>query len=249
MPPEAPPPEILGLTNDTWDVVGVLATSGALVITAIAAGIAAWQLFISRGTRLDQSRPYVMVTLEPSPTIFNAIEILVRNAGAGPAHDVRISVDPPLARAREVEGHELENSRFFNEATPLMPPKWELRTWFDMMNERQGTDLPKKFTFTVSYSDGHGHKWIEKSVQDLDVFSSLMFSETYNIHHAAKALREISKTLKGSAAMSSGPLHVATEPVEEIRARRRSAQEAHEAMIQKVEEARSKDAAIGEDSD
>lgn len=194
---------MFGVSVETWSAVGSIATA----VGVLAAGVGTWfaygQLRQAKSTRLDQSRPYVVVSFEIGRTMLGNIDIVVRNVGAGPAHNVRITADPPLKRADRT-GHAREpiaNARLFNEPFPLMPPGYELRTFFDYIPKRQNEDLPKRYTFTASYDDGHGHDWTEPNVADLALLDDLLYHEVYSAHHVAERLGEIRDLLKRSPLM------------------------------------------------
>lgn len=73
---------------------------------------------------------------------------------------------------------------------------------------------------TLKYHDGHGHSWTENGTLDLDLLEGALMTETYNVHHVAKSLREIEKALKKSKTLG-GFVEVATEPRETRRERLR----------------------------
>lgn len=210
MIPGAASEHFLGLPYDRWSAVGDAATAGTFAVAVLAAVVAGVQLRLTRQVRLDQTRPYVMASFEPGITWFNSVDLLVQNIGAGPAHDVKITVDPPLARADDSDP-KLTTARYFNERVPLMPPRYELRTYFDSMTERHGKDLPERFTFILTYHDGHGHEFEESIVQDLGIMNDLLFTEVYGVHHAAKALRDLTKAVEKMPFTKNKPLDVTVE--------------------------------------
>ncbi|MGY2703278.1 hypothetical protein [Nocardioides sp. HB32] len=194
--------EVLGVTVETWDAIGSIATAAGVLAAAAGSWFAYGQWKQGQAARLDQTRPYVVVTFEQGRTMFGLIDLVVRNVGAGPALNVTIKPDPPLERAQQTQNvvPAISGVRYFNEPIPLMPPGYELITFFDRMSERCDADppLPERYTFTVSYDDGHGHSWTEENVVDLGLQHDLLFSEVYNAHHVADALRDIRTQLKNS---------------------------------------------------
>jgi hypothetical protein len=196
--------EVLGVAVETWDAVASIATAAGVIAAAVGSWLAYGQLKEGKASRLDQSRPYVVVTVEQGRTMMGLLDIVIRNVGAGPAHNVTITVDPPLERAQPTQaGHvpPLADARYFNEPIPLMPPGYEVITFFDRMSERceAHPPLPEKYNFTVSYDDGHGNRFPkEKNIVDLGLMHDLLFSEVYNEHHIAQALRDIRMQLKQS---------------------------------------------------
>jgi len=227
--------EVCGVPVQTWDAIGSIATGTGVLAAGVAASVAARQLWYTKQARIDQNRPYVIVTFEQGETWFNHVDIMVRNTGAGPARNVVIKADPPLQRAREIENMPLAGARFFNEKVPMMPPGYELRTYFDTMNERQGTELPERYTFTVSYDDGHGHSWTETTVADLGLLNDLLFTESYNIHHLAKAVREIEQHIRKSP-LAKGMVDATVETRAERTQRRHREHQEREEMLRRFEE-------------
>ena len=157
--------DVFGLTPESWIAIGSIATSGGFLVAGIGALIAARQLLYSKQPMIDQRRPYVVVTFEPGLAEPSLADISIRNLGAGPARDVRISVEPPLRRAKEIDGWVLAETRYFNEDIASMPPGYQMRTFFDSMAERKDAALPSRYTFTISYHDGHGHRWAGSELQ------------------------------------------------------------------------------------
>ena len=155
--------DVWGLSPAEWEVIGVLLTGGGLFAAGVAAFIAARQLGQAKDVRLDRSRPYVLVTAQPSPVSRHLIDVIIQNVGAGPARDVRIKVTPPLRAARHNEKHSLENARVFNEPIPMLPPGFEIRTFFDSAIERNGRDdLPTRHEAQVAYNDGLRRFWLRR---------------------------------------------------------------------------------------
>ena len=192
-------------------------------------------------TALDQSRPYVLLSLEVSPISFSFLDLVVGNVGVGPAFDVKIQVDPPLRRATETKGAEIAEARLFREAIPMLPPRYRLRTFFDSAIERNGTqpgELPDIHEVTIEYQDGQGNNWRERSVLDMTILDGLMFTEEYGIHHAARALREIKDLLKKSATLQQSPIAVTvegrSEHVDRVRAEREEQRRRQEEMVERM---------------
>jgi hypothetical protein len=152
------------------------------------------------------------------------LDLVLANVGAGPAYDVKIDVDPPLKRATETPGHELANARSFRKPLQMLPPHYRMRTWFESGPDRtrNGTDLPDIHEVTIAYHDGRGNQWTERSVLDMTALDGLLFTDVLGVHHAAKSLREIAKTLKRIQARG-GPLEVTVEDRETYIARHQAA--------------------------
>jgi hypothetical protein len=212
-------PEAL-VATDTWIAIESIATAVGVLGAGVAVAVAGRQLWYAKQSRLDQNRPYVVVTFEQSRAQFGLVDIVVRNVGVGPAHNISIKPDPPLERA--VKGSNavaaLADVRYFNETIPLMPPGYEMRTFFDQMEKREESDLPKRYDFNVRYDDGHGHSWTEVNVADLGLLDNLLFSEVFGVHHLAAATRELRDLFKKSPLLS-GTVDATVETRDERSAR------------------------------
>lgn len=87
-----------GLTQTAWTGVTALLTAGLLGVAVVAALYAAGQVKIareqaeeSRKAGLEASRPYVVVTVEPSGASQQLFDLVVRNIGQRPAFAVIIT--------------------------------------------------------------------------------------------------------------------------------------------------------------
>lgn len=233
--PDSTSTDVFGLRPEVWDVIGTIVTSLAFLAAAAAAWVAYRQLKANQAARLDQSRPYVMVTADNNPSNPHILDVVIQNVGNGPARDVSISVDPPLKRAKGGEGYELANSRLFTEPIPVLPPDFKMRTFFDTAIDRNGAEVPATHGVTLSYHDGHGHRWDESSVLDFSLHDGLLYTETYTIHHIGKALRDMLAVLKKSKTLTNEPLHVAVEGRDEYVARRDRSHQDHRRAIEAAE--------------
>lgn len=116
-----------GLNSTAWTAVYTLITAGLLAVAVIAAIYAKrqWQSAReqteeARRAQLEGNRPYVIVTVDPSPASRHLFDLVVKNIGQRPAFDVSISLDPPPVRATETEGHELSRAKMLNEPVALI---------------------------------------------------------------------------------------------------------------------------------
>jgi hypothetical protein len=201
------------------------------------------QLAHAAETARDQSRPYVLLSVDVGDQNFAAIDLVLENAGQTAALDVRIQVDPPLMRAREDADSEMKGARIFERPVPMLPPGYRLVSWLDSAIERyeRKGQLPDEHRVTIQYNDGRGNEYREESVIDLTLWDGLMFGQRYGLHDAAKALKEIHQLLKKSPVLKGGfevvveERQTHTDRVLEERARQRAQ---HEATVARVEAAR-----------
>lgn len=224
-------PEVL-VTTDTWIAIESIATAVGVLGAGVAVSVAGRQLWYTKQSRLDQNRPYVVVTFEQNRAQFGLIDIVVRNVGAGPAHNISLKPDPPLERAVKTSdpAAAIADVRYFNETIPLMPPGYEMRTFFDQMEKREESDLPKRYDFTVAYDDGHGHTWTEVNVADLGVFDNLLFTEVFGVHQLAAATRELRDLFK-KPPLLKGAIDATVETRNERSARQQRRVEEHQQAL------------------
>ena len=128
------------------------------------------------------------------------------------------------------------------EPISLIAPGQELRAFYDSHIERDGRgDLPASHEVTLSYQDSTGHKYGETAVLDIDAMKGTMFTDVKTVHHVAKSLGEVEKTLKSAAVMGRrGSLQVDAS-IESRDAREQRISEAntsarltHEELVQRV---------------
>jgi len=82
--------------------------------------IAREQAAETRQAQLEASRPYVIVTIEPSGASRHLFDLVVKNIGQRPALNASITLDPSPVRASEAQGHELAEARMLSELAPLI---------------------------------------------------------------------------------------------------------------------------------
>ena len=220
----------LGLSTTGWTAIYTLLTAGLLVVAVVAAWYAKGQWASARESVEDArranreaTRPYVIVTIEPTATSRTFFDLCVRNIGQRPALDVSIRLDPPPARAREQGGPKIAEVKMLNEPVAMIAPGQEMRAFYDSHAERvDAKNVPTVHQVFLEYVDSSGHPYTEESVLDLDAMRGAMYTEEKTIHHVAQRLDEIKKVLKGSSLLGRrGELLVdaVTEPRTERDAR------------------------------
>jgi hypothetical protein len=239
---------VWGLTPEQWDVLTSVVTAAAFVLGALVALIAYRQLQHSRTTHRDQTRPYVMVTVEQSKETFHMLDLVIRNVGTGPALNLRLKATPPMTRAKDDE-YPLWKSRIFNDPIPMLPPAYRLATFFDNAIDRDKVEkpLPSSHTVQLTYEDSSGHKYEETQVVDVTLHDGLLFGEVFGTNHVAQSLREMEKLFKEMNKHLKNPLAVTTEDRDEYEARvRAEAQARREQMRQGRERLAAAQAAAAE---
>ncbi len=233
------PHDVLGLAPGTWDALATIATAVGVVLAGVAAYIAARQYRSGEEARRDQTRPYVVVSVQPSPADETFMDLVIENVGASPAHDVRVEITPLLELTRQEELEEkyrVVNARVLNEPIPMLPPGHAMRMFLDAAHERvEQPDLQDRYDARVRYDDGRGNAWDEICKLDLGIRTGMTYLTIYGMHHAAKALREIEKSLKKVAA-TAGQVEATVETRDERDRRRQAAQAERARLLARYEE-------------
>ncbi len=242
----------LGWSQTAWTGLTALLTAGLLVIAAVAALYAFWQVKIARGLAeesrkagLEASRPYVIVTAEPSRASQQLFDLVVRNIGQRPALAVSIALDPPPIRANEIEGHELAKAKLLNQPVAMIAPAQEMRAHYDSHIERHGReDVPSSHKVSLRYQDSSGHKYEEVSVVDLEAMKGAVYTGVKTLHDVGKTLAEIQKTLKGASILArrgSVEVEASIEPRSEQQDRRAreaaDSRERHDQLVARLQPA------------
>jgi hypothetical protein len=184
---------VAGVSPAELTAAATAVTAGVALFAAIFAG---WQVWEIRRTREEQARPFVIVDIQPSPAWRNALNLVVENVGNTVAHEVAIRFDPALQSTRD-DRYPLSGSVLLREGIPTLPPGRRIEALFDFSHERVKTDLPMRYDVTVDLRDARRRRQRpQRYVIDLAHLYGLQRMDEYGIHHAAKALREIERSVK-----------------------------------------------------
>ena len=153
--------------RDRWADLSGLGSAGWLTI-AVWAGLAlgvgalvftARTLKKNRQLKSDELRPHVVVYMEPHPSDWHVIELVVRNFGQSAAHNIRFEFVHPLTVGRYEDAGpdglpEVAELRLPSELTQLAPGQ-EWRTVWDSAISREefGGQIRARFEGTVHYGD------------------------------------------------------------------------------------------------
>jgi hypothetical protein len=172
---------------EAWAAAAAWATAG---IAGIAGAVAVGQLGEARRLRVEQAQPYVVAFMEPSGAGRFFVDLVVRNFGTTAAHDVRLTIDPAPCRRRGPW-----QPVWLPESIPVLVPGQEWRTFWDS-GRRWELDLPDRHEAVVAFKDSQGKELAPlRSVLDWSAHKDQTNLEVFGAHHAAKALRDISKTI------------------------------------------------------
>lgn len=82
-------------------------------------------------TRDEQSQPNVVIYVEQNQAIWYALELVIKNFGATPAYDVRLSFDPVPMVSPHASGEQTASELWIPEVIPTLAPTQEWRTLWD----------------------------------------------------------------------------------------------------------------------
>lgn len=196
----------LGLPADAWTAIGTVVTAlgalGTLAVAILAARYAKGQLDSARDqldvmqrTREDETRPYVIVDVEPSEADFHLINLIVENIGRTAAHNVRLTFEPTLESTLK-EFPPIAESVLVKEGISMMPPGRRIEALLDKHPDRAKSNLPYRFDVTVQLEDARGRQQDpQRYVLDLQQLSGLRHVNVYGVHHVAKTLQAINTRL------------------------------------------------------
>lgn len=180
----------LGISSDGWSAIAAWV---GLLLVAIAALVAFFQLRLGQRLRAEQAQPYVVIYTEHSEAHPHCIDLIVKNVGATAAQDITIKVDPPLKRSASGE---MEDVKGPGQIRTLVPGQ-EWRTFWDTTIRREELGMPSRYTATIEFSDSRNRK-LGPYAFDLD-WGQIMdqgWVDTYGMHQLVKAVRDARDALK-----------------------------------------------------
>lgn len=228
----------LSLTATEWTGIYALLTAGLLLVAILAAWYAHRQWKVARAqavaqrlAQMETLRPFVTVTVEPSPASMKMFDLVVRNVGQRPAQDVRIQIDPPPVRALEEKNKSFEISKMKMLTEPIaqIAPGQEIGALYDSHVARKGReDLPTRHQAEVTYLDSGNEKYQGTFTLDLDALRGMLYADVGTIHTLSQATESIAKTLKSSDLIGKGSLAVQAVVQSQDEHEKRSILEEHE---------------------
>ena len=118
--------------------------------------------------RRSQTEPEVVISVEPSATWINLIELVVENIGAGSAYNLRLEVDPDVKCSR---GEMLSSIGLFKHGLRQLAPRRSVKTFLFSVAGRDADivnpDGPFRFVVTATYESGAGESIVRRFELDL----------------------------------------------------------------------------------
>lgn len=143
---------------------------------------------------IERSQPYVVAYMETSEASEQIVNLVIKNFGLTAARNVQVSIDPWPERSDMPEAYRKVG---VPSPLPVLAPGQSWQTIWDTSTARRGSQLADRHTGTLSYDGLEGSHIVTDVVLDWAIFKSRMHTDIKTIHHAAKSLSEIQKTLRG----------------------------------------------------
>jgi hypothetical protein len=211
------------MDSATWSAVGTWVTA-AIYVAILAYAVV--QVGEAKKLRRAQTRPFIVVDLEPGYLIFLTVE----NIGSTVARDVTFSFSPPLVSTLS-KPWQFEESVLLSEGIESVPPRRRHRIIFDSAIERLNEEgLPKQHVATVMYADEDGIKYKDRYTLDLGAMAHTSPDEK-GLPEMVTEVSNIRKELKKWTDGNRGIL-VHTRDKDEMIARDRAQFEARRAAIE-----------------
>lgn len=143
---------MFGWNAAEWAAFG--ACSAVLVYVVL--GWFAWrQLNETRRLRELQTRPYVIVDFEFRRFLIN---LVIKNIGATPARDVRVTFDQPLRGSAAIQ-RDINEVAALTQPIPMLAPGRAITLAFDSGPQLfKDASLPRVYTANVTYRDASGKR-------------------------------------------------------------------------------------------
>lgn len=184
---------------DHWNAAGWAAAAAWVTVGAaiVAIGVARRQLGESKHLRREQAKPYVVAYMESYSASPHIVKLVIKNFGNTAAHDVRVEITPTPQRTDGSAG--IEAVWVPDDIAMLVPGQaWE--TLWDFGPARGDEPrLPDRHEARITYIDllapGQSREETRASL-DWGQYKGRRWMTTYSEHDAAKALREIEKSVR-----------------------------------------------------
>lgn len=160
-----------------WTGVGAVAA----VVTGI---VAIWTLIALRHDSADRTRPMISAEMRPVLLVESPPRraLVLRNGGATPARNAKVTFDPPLPDLDFEPGGKGQWTYFlrrrYSALIATWPPGMELSNLYflgttgpDGKNWVNEEPLPTEFTVVVAYEDARGRSYSDRYVLDDEVWS------------------------------------------------------------------------------
>ncbi len=136
------------MTAIQWQAIAAV---GTFIVAAATVVFAICQFFNARRIWREQTDPYIITYFELDKGSSTEIYFVIKNIGSRPAFNIILTIDPPMKRADEFDGHAFMETKAISKGIALLVPGQEIRLFFESEAERDGKSLPTDFKVTISF--------------------------------------------------------------------------------------------------
>ena len=152
------------MTAIQWQAIAAV---GTFIVAAATVVFAICQFFNARRIWREQTDPYVIAYFELDKASSRQIDFVIKNIGCRPAYEITLTIDPPMKRADEFDGHAFMETKAISKGIAMLAPSQEIRLFFESEAERDGQSLPTDFKVTTSFRSSDW-RWLT-GIFNLDV--------------------------------------------------------------------------------
>jgi hypothetical protein len=182
---------LFDISNSGWSAIAAWV---GLLLVAVAALVAYFQLRNARQLRAEQAQPYVVIYMESTEADEHAVDLVVKNSGATAAKDIHLTIDPAPQMSASDPVEEIKVPSVIR----TLVPGQEWRTFWDTALHRDERGLPRHHTATIEFSDSRGHLLGPYRFDlDWDQVFDRGYIVTHRMHDLAKAAQDIHTVLLG----------------------------------------------------
>jgi len=184
------------------------------MILFVAALIAWRQAKEAQRLREEQARPFVIVDFHAWSTI---IELTITNIGATLARNVAFEFSEPLVTTHDEgpgRGTPMDLN-IFKHGIPSLPPRKEIRLFFDQFPARIQAGLPMTYEVRLTYADSAGKRYDEAQVLDLNMYIGTGGITRYGLHEVHNLLKTIAEQVKKWTDWGGGVRIVTSSDIDE----------------------------------
>lgn len=183
---------ILDFLNQNAGALSVIFSCLVAIATVVYA-VLTWKLVSeTKQMRIDQIKPNISVTVQPTERWIGLIEMIIENTGASPAYDIRFEVDPDFEYRK---GRFLSELGFVKKGIPSFAPGQRLKFFLTALTDEK--KLRSSFKIKVSYKDAIGNSYENIYEIDFSILQELPQLDKSPLYEIADSLKTIESILDG----------------------------------------------------
>lgn len=141
--------------------------SGIVALSTVVYAILTWKLVSeTKKMREIQIEPKVFVYVQPREECINVIDIIIKNAGLGPAYDIEFNINPDF---QQISGKLLSEIGFLKDGLKYLAPNQKYQFILTVLNSENKKN--PKFNIKVTYKNIHKKSYEELFMMDISQFT------------------------------------------------------------------------------